>query len=65
MPPRFQRMFWATLQGLIAACLLVGGGADALGAIQAVAVSVGLPFTMIMIVMMISLYLGLHGDYKK
>jgi BCCT family betaine/carnitine transporter len=36
-----------------------------LGAIQAVAVSVGLPFTMIMIVMMISLYLGLHGDYKK
>jgi BCCT family betaine/carnitine transporter len=63
--PRFQRMFWATLQGLIAACLLVGGGSDALGAIQAVAVSVGLPFTMIMIVMMISLYLGLHDDYKK
>ena len=51
---------WATLQGLIAACLLVGGGSDALGAIQAVAVTVGLPFTMIMIVMMVSLYLGLH-----
>ncbi len=63
--PRFQRMFWATLQGLIAACLLVGGGSDALGAIQAVAITVGLPFTMIMIVMMISLYLGLQDDYRK
>jgi BCCT family betaine/carnitine transporter len=63
--PRFQRMFWATLQGLIAACLLVGGGSDALGAIQAVAVTVGLPFTVIMIVMMVSLYLGLQGDYKN
>ncbi len=63
--PRFQRMFWAILQGLIAASLLVGGGADALGAIQAVAITVGLPFTVVMIVMMISLYLGLHDDYRK
>jgi choline-glycine betaine transporter len=26
---------------------------------------VGLPFTVIMIVMMVSLYLGLQGDYKN
>jgi len=64
-----QRVFWATMEGLIAAALLVGGGADALGAIQAVAVTVGLPFTVIMIVMLISLYLGLRhemlGEKKK
>jgi len=64
-----QRVFWATMEGLIAAALLVGGGSDALGAIQAVAVTVGLPFTVIMIVMLISLYLGLRhemlGEKKK
>lgn len=64
-----QRVFWATMEGLIAAALLVGGGSDALGAIQAIAVSVGLPFTAIMIVMLISLYIGLRhemlGDKEK
>ena len=60
-----QRVFWATMEGLIAMALLVGGGADALGAIQAVAVSVGLPFTAIMIVMMISLYMGLRHEVRK
>jgi BCCT family betaine/carnitine transporter len=59
-----QRIFWATMEGLIAAALLVGGGADALGAIQAVAVSVGLPFTAIMLVMVVSLYLGLRHELE-
>ena len=52
--PVIQRIFWATLQGLIATSLLVGGGADALGAIQAVAITVGLPFTLLMVLMMVS-----------
>jgi len=60
-----QRVFWATMEGLIAAALLVGGGADALGAIQAIAVTVGLPFTFIMLVMLISLYMGLRHEMKK
>ncbi|WP_244154301.1 BCCT family transporter [Desulfospira joergensenii] len=63
--PVAQRIFWATLEGLIAMALLVGGGADALGAIQAVAVSVGLPFTMVMIVMMVSLFIGLRHEVNK
>ncbi len=57
-----QRIFWATMEGCIAAALLVGGGADALGAIQAVAISVGLPFTVVMLVMCVSLYLGLRSE---
>ena len=63
--PVIQRVFWATLEGLIAVCLLVGGGADALGAIQAIAVSVGLPFTAVMIVMLVSLTLGLRHEMQK
>jgi BCCT family betaine/carnitine transporter len=57
-----QRVFWAVMEGAIAAALLVGGGADALGAIQAVAVTVGLPFTMIMLVMVLSTYLGVRSE---
>jgi BCCT family betaine/carnitine transporter len=57
-----QRVFWAVMEGAIAAALLVGGGADALGAIQAVAVTVGLPFTMIMLVMVVSTYMGVRSE---
>jgi BCCT family betaine/carnitine transporter len=57
-----QRVFWAVMEGAIAAALLIGGGADALGAIQAVAVTVGLPFTMIMLVMVLSTYLGVRSE---
>ena len=64
-----QRVFWAIMEGAIAAALLIGGGADALGAIQAIAVTVGLPFTMIMLVMIISTYMGIRSenlaDYNK
>jgi BCCT family betaine/carnitine transporter len=63
--PVMQRVFWATLEGLIAACLLVGGGSDALGAIQAIAVSVGLPFTLVMCVMLVSLFMGLRHEMNK
>jgi BCCT family betaine/carnitine transporter len=57
-----QRVFWAVMEGAIAAALLVGGGSDALGAIQAVAVTVGLPFTMIMLVMVLSTYMGVRTE---
>ena len=60
--PMPQRVFWAVMEGAIAAALLVGGGADALGAIQAVAVTVGLPFTAVMLVMVVSTYLGVRSE---
>lgn len=59
-----QRIFWATMEGLIAAALLVGGGKDALGAIQAIAITVGLPFTAIMLIMIVSLYIGLRHELR-
>lgn len=63
--PVLQRIFWASMEGVIAAVLLFGGGADALGALQAAAITVGLPFTLVLILMCFGLFLGLRKEYKK
>ncbi|QEP42254.1 BCCT family transporter [Ectothiorhodospiraceae bacterium BW-2] len=60
--PVVQRVFWAIMEGLIAGALLFGGGTEALKALQAGAISVGLPFTLVLIVMCISLYKGLRTE---
>ena len=60
-----QRIFWATTEGAIAAILLYGGGKDALGALQAAAITVGLPFTIVILIMAVSLYVGLHAEWKQ
>jgi len=54
-----QRIFWAVMEGLIAGALLYGGGKAALGALQAGAIATGLPFTVVLLLMCISLYKGL------
>ena len=59
-----QRIFWATMEGLIAGALLFGGGADALGALQAAAITVGLPFTLVLLAMCVSLYMGLKHEQR-
>eukprot|EP01022_Parablepharisma_sp_SALTPOND_P029024 TRINITY_DN7234_c0_g1_i1.p1 TRINITY_DN7234_c0_g1~~TRINITY_DN7234_c0_g1_i1.p1 ORF type:complete len:662 (-),score=5.16 TRINITY_DN7234_c0_g1_i1:7-1698(-) len=59
-----QRIFWATMEGLIAGSLLYIGGKEALDALQAGAISTGLPFTIILILMCISLYKGLNTEKK-
>lgn len=60
-----QRIFWATTEGAIAAILLYGGGRDALGALRSAVISVGLPFTVIILIMAVSLYVSLHADWKE
>lgn len=57
-----QRIFWAVLEGLIAGVLLYGGGAEALKALQAGAITTGLPFTIILLLMCISIYKGLKTE---
>lgn len=59
-----QRIFWATMEGAIAATLLFVGGAEALKALQAGAISVGLPFTVVLLMMCVSLYKGLSLELK-
>ena len=58
--PRGQKVFWACLVGIIAAILLSAGGQNALNALQAGAVATGLPFTVVLLVMMVGLYKALH-----
>ncbi|MBQ4832383.1 BCCT family transporter [Pseudoalteromonas sp. MMG010] len=62
-----QRIFWASVEGAIAAALLWIGGENAIGALQAGTISTGLPFTIILIIMCFSLVLGLRTEpsYKK
>ncbi len=62
--PVTQRIFWAILQGLAAAALLVGGGAGALGAMQAGTIASGLPFTLVLLVCCYSLFKGLMSEYS-
>jgi BCCT family betaine/carnitine transporter len=62
--PTAQRVFWVVMEGAIAAALIFGGGDDALGAIQAVAISAGLPFTVVLLIMTWGLLKGLTHERK-
>lgn len=59
-PPKIQRVFWALLEGVVAAVLLLAGG---LSALQAAAISTGLPFTVVLMLMAVCLYKALREDY--
>lgn len=54
-----QRVFWAVIEGVIAIALLLGGG---LVALQAMAVSTGLPFAIVLMLGCISLVKGLMSE---
>ncbi len=54
-----QRAFWAILEGVVAIALLLGGG---LVALQAMAVSAGFPFTIILLVGCIAIVKGLMSE---
>ena len=60
--PVGQRVFWATMEGLVAAILLFGGGGQVLGALQAGAITTALPFTFVLLACCVSLYLGLRHE---
>lgn len=59
--PAIQRIIWVSLSGIIAATLLTGGG---LGTLQAAVTISGLPFTILLLMMCASLYMGIKEDYK-
>ena len=60
--PTAQRVFWVITEGVIAAVLLAVGGAAALNALQAGAVSTGLPFAIVLLLMCVSLIKGLFHE---
>jgi BCCT family betaine/carnitine transporter len=57
--PVAQRVFWASFEGLVAIALLLGGG---LAALQAMAVSTGFPFTIVLLLACYAIVKGLMDE---
>jgi BCCT family betaine/carnitine transporter len=57
--PLPQRVFWCVFEGLVAIALILGGG---LVALQAMAVSTGFPFTIVLLVATVSVIKGLMSE---
>ncbi len=57
--PVIQRVFWASFEGAVAIALLLGGG---LAALQAMAVSTGLPFTFVLLAACYAVVRGLMNE---
>ena len=60
--PVVQRVFWCTLEGLVAIALLLGGG---LNALQGAAVSTGIPFTLVVLTMCYCVWVALRSEHAK
>ena len=63
--PVYQRIFWACSLGLTASALLYGGGENALQSLQAGTITAAIPFTIILLVSCVTLYLGMLDEHKK
>ncbi|THF60752.1 BCCT family transporter [Pseudothauera nasutitermitis] len=57
--PMPQRVFWCTFEGLVAIALVLGGG---LVALQAMAVSTGFPFTIVLLMSTVAVVKGLLSE---
>jgi choline/carnitine/betaine transport len=57
--PTPQRVFWAIVEGVIAAVLLMGGG---LATLQTASVCTGLPFAIVLLVGVYSLFIGFSNE---
>ncbi|NOH80338.1 BCCT family transporter [Vibrio sp. RE86] len=62
--PVIQRVFWAFMEGAIAVALLWIGGAEAVQALQAGAISTALPFTIVLLLMCVSLLMGMRTERR-
>jgi choline/glycine/proline betaine transport protein len=56
------RIFWAVATGVLTAAMLVVGGVPAL---QGATVVMGLPFTFVMVLVMVGLYRALHKESRR
>jgi BCCT family betaine/carnitine transporter len=54
-----QRVFWCIFEGAVAIALLIGGG---LTSLQAMVLSTGLPFTIVLLIMCFTIYKGLRAE---
>ncbi|MEU2199603.1 BCCT family transporter [Isoptericola sp. NPDC019482] len=61
-PPLWSRLFWAILEGLVAAALLLAGG---LTALQTAAILIALPFSLVLIGMAVSIVKELSVEHRQ
>ena len=61
-PPVIQRVFWASMEGVVAAVLLHGGGLQAL---QTAVMITGLPFSIVLLALGYSLLKGLFREERE
>lgn len=61
-PPVWQRVFWATSEGVVAAILLLAGG---LGALQTASIAAALPFAFVMLFVCYGLLQGLRQETRR
>jgi BCCT family betaine/carnitine transporter len=57
--PIRQRVFWCILAGLVAVALMLGGG---MASLQALTISIGLPFGLVLLLMCVGLFRGLRDE---
>ena len=62
--PATGRVFWAFSEGAVASALLLAGGEGAVGALQAAAITSGLPFLFILLFMIYAVWIGLASELK-
>ncbi|RFP87137.1 BCCT family transporter [Rhodobacteraceae bacterium 63075] len=56
-----QRVFWCTFEGMVAIALLIGGG---LSSLQAMVISTGLPFTVVLLLICVAIWKGLAAERR-
>ena len=57
--PVAQRVFWCTMEGLVAIALLLGGG---LNSLQAASLATGFPFALVLLGMAVCVWIGLRRE---
>ncbi len=57
--PVQQRVFWCALAGMVAIALMLGGG---MASLQALTISIALPFVIVMLMMCVGLFNGLRAE---
>ncbi len=57
--PVAQRVFWCVLAGMVAMALMLGGG---MASLQSMTISISLPFSLVLLLMCVGLFRGLHEE---
>ena len=60
--PVAQRVFWCTIEGLVAIALLLGGG---LNSLQAASLATGFPFAIVLLGMAVCVWIGLRSEHTR